>query len=75
VNIPLVAADLIGKKEALIDPFFSSANILPLVFTVIGFLVALLFFKYNDTEITGEPAPENEHSDTDRPDDELEKAK
>jgi hypothetical protein len=69
VNIPLVVADLIGKKEALVDPFFSSANILPLTFTIIGFLVAMLFFRYNAADFADEPAAGHKHQQG-----ELEKA-
>jgi hypothetical protein len=74
INIPYVAADLIGKKGSLPDPFFSTAGILPLVFTVMGFFVAMLLFQYNHEVFTDVPSAENQPPVENGQDDRLHKA-
>lgn len=46
-NLPLVTAAMIGRSDSLPGTLFSSAYILPIVFTAIGLVVTYELFRYD----------------------------
>ena len=63
-NLPLITIAMIGKSDVLTSPAFSSANVFPVVFTVIGAALAYELLMRRAVP-SGDSASDTENAQTD----------